>query len=61
MRTISRARQETDPNGPHHQVLLKKVLQAYRILLTRALKGVYIWFEDDLTRRHIRAALGLAK
>jgi DUF2075 family protein len=61
MRTLSRARRENDPSGPHHQALLKKVLQAYRILLTRALKGVYIWFEDDLTREHIRAALGFAK
>jgi DUF2075 family protein len=34
------------------------VKQAYRILLTRGLKGIYIWFEDEATRRHIEAALG---
>jgi DUF2075 family protein len=34
------------------------VTQAYRILLTRGLKGVYLWFEDDATRQHVEAALG---
>jgi DUF2075 family protein len=34
------------------------VKQAYRILLTRGLKGIYIWFEDDTTRRHVEASLG---
>lgn len=34
------------------------VKQAYRILLTRGLKGIYIWFEDEATRRHVEAALG---
>jgi uncharacterized protein len=34
------------------------VKQAYRILLTRGLKGIYIWFEDQATRRHVEAALG---
>jgi DUF2075 family protein len=32
--------------------------QAYRILLTRGLKGIYIWFEDEVTRRHVEKALG---
>lgn len=58
-RTIQRARREEDQNGPNHQALLKKVLQSYRILLTRALKGVYIWFEDKQTRDHIRESIGL--
>jgi len=34
------------------------VKQAYRILLTRGLKGIYIWFEDETTRRHVEATLG---
>ncbi|MBC8243311.1 MAG: DUF2075 domain-containing protein [Verrucomicrobia bacterium] len=57
-RSLQRARRETDDNGPDHQALLKKVLQSYRILLTRALKGVYIWFEDKQTQEHIRACIG---
>jgi len=36
------------------------VKQAYRILLTRGLKGVYVWFEDAATRKHVEAALGAA-
>ena len=58
-RMIQRARREEDRSGPNHQALLKKVLQSYRILLTRALKGVYIWFEDKQTRDHIRESIGL--
>jgi len=58
-RSLQRARRETDDQGPDHQALLKKVLQSYRILLTRALKGVYIWFEDKQTEEHIRACVGL--
>ena len=34
------------------------VKQAYRILLTRGLKGIYLWFEDEATRRHVEATLG---
>ncbi len=59
-RTLQRARREHEQDGPNHQALVKKVLQSYRILLTRALKGVYIWFEDKQTREHIRESLGLS-
>lgn len=37
--------------------LASGVKQAYRILLTRGLKGIYLWFEDGATRRHVEAAL----
>lgn len=56
-RVLGRARHEQDPDGPNHRALLRRVQQAYRILLTRALKGVYVWFEDDETRRHVEACL----
>lgn len=36
----------------------KSVKQAYRILLSRGLKGIYLWFEDPETRQHVEAALG---
>ena len=56
-RHLQRATQEGDSNAPHHQALLRKLLQGYRILLTRALKGVYVWCEDQETRQHISEAL----
>ncbi len=54
---ITRAKKEKNPSGPHHQNLLEAVLQSYRILLTRPLRGVYIWFEDPATRTHIESTL----
>lgn len=59
-RHIQRARAETDQNGEHHRALLQKVMQAYRILLTRAIYGVYTWIEDEETRFFIEASLGAA-
>lgn len=56
-RHVSRARKEEDPHGPEHQALLLKLQQAYRILLTRAMRGVFIWFEDDETRERVQEAL----
>ena len=53
LRNLARAAQ----NRPHDQslqeALLKAVIQAYRILLTRALKGIYLWVEDNETRDHL--------
>lgn len=48
-----RARKEEDRKGPAHQALVGKLLQGYRILLTRAMNGLYIWFEDEETRAYI--------
>ena len=39
--------------GPAHQELLKRVKQAYRILLTRAMKGLYVWVQDAETAAHL--------
>jgi hypothetical protein len=50
---LRRARAEEDPEGQCHRALLQKVTQAYRILLTRAIHGVYVWVEDDETRSHL--------
>jgi DUF2075 family protein len=46
-------------HGPAHERLRAALAQAYRILLTRGLYGCYLWVEDDETRRHVRACLGL--
>lgn len=53
-RLIGAARKESDPDGPAHKRLLKPVQQAYRILLTRAIKGLFIWCADDETQSHLR-------
>lgn len=37
--------------------LMERVMQAYRILFTRALKGVYVWVQDGETREHLAASL----
>jgi len=46
--------------GPAHQELLKRVKQAYRILLTRAMKGLYVWAEDAETAAHLSDMLSSA-
>ena len=53
---VRSARNEVPP-GPKSELLLQKVAQAYRILLTRALKGAYVWVKDDETRQHILSSL----
>jgi hypothetical protein len=55
----SRAKNELDANGPHHQNLFEAVAQCYRILLTRPIRGVYLWFEHQATRHHIESTLSL--
>lgn len=55
-----RAEAERDPNGAEHTALAKKLLQGYRILLTRAMRGVYVWFEDLETRKHVESNYILA-
>ena len=45
-------------DGPATAELLQSVVQAYRILFTRALKGAYIWIPDAETRAHLVSSLG---
>lgn len=40
------------------QVTLTRLKRAYRILLSRAVRGVYVWFEDEETRRHVESSFG---
>lgn len=58
IRAKGRARKERS-HGSEHGALRDKLLQGYRILLTRAIKGVYVWFENDATRQRIEACLGI--
>ncbi len=55
----SEARREAKKHneGPATAELMQRVAQAYRILFTRALKGVYVWIPDDATRAHLIASL----
>ena len=47
-----------EQDGPATSELLQSVVQAYRILFTRALKGAYIWIPDAETRAHLVSSLG---
>ena len=38
--------------------LTRQLQRGYRILLSRALRGVNIWFEDEETREHMRSVIG---
>ncbi len=58
--TLSAARRDIE-HGRHDtpavQALLERVVRAYRILLSRAIKGIYLYVRDDETRRHLEALL----
>jgi DUF2075 family protein len=53
----TKARRERN-HGPHQQNLLEAVVQYYRILLTRPIRGVYVWFENQHTKEYIERTLG---
>jgi len=57
--TLSRAKKERKAGleGEGTQALIRQLQRGYRILLSRALKGVYLWFEDDETEKHIKEVL----
>ncbi len=55
--SVARVKREKDPGGPAHQQLRESIAQGYRILLTRPMKGLYVWFEDPVTREAVEAAL----
>ena len=53
------ARRELDrgTEGKDYEDVLRRTQQAYRILLTRAMKGVVVWFEDAETKAHVLGEL----
>lgn len=59
MDLVRAARREAQrgAEGPATAQLLQRVTQAYRVLFTRALKGVYVWAPDAETRAHLAAAI----
>jgi hypothetical protein len=55
--TMAARRESRDgTEGRATSQLLHRVTLAYRILFTRALKGVYVWIPDSETRLHIQAS-----
>jgi len=46
------------PRGPKGVNVLEKLRQAYRILLTRAIRGMFVWIPDAETRAHVIGSLG---
>lgn len=39
------------------EAVVERVVRGYRILMTRAVRGLYVWFADAETRRHVEAML----
>jgi hypothetical protein len=57
LNVLRRSREEASAGGPKTRELLQRVAQAYRILLTRPLKGAYLWVPDDETRHYLLNSL----
>ncbi|WP_428309975.1 DNA/RNA helicase domain-containing protein [Hydrocarboniphaga sp.] len=59
---VSRAKKlatkEADLHGPAHRALLNRVWQSYRILLTRPMRGLVVYVEDEETRQYLLKATG---
>ena len=56
--SLSRARKEKAPGGEAYRRVLRSVAQAYRIILTWAICGVYVYFEDEETKAFVEGAMG---
>jgi hypothetical protein len=52
--TLSRAR-KGDPSSCNE--IIHRLLRGYRILLTRAIRGTFVWFEDEETRQRMEQLL----
>jgi hypothetical protein len=58
--SLGRARKEQRDGiiGPNTETIIHRLQRGYRILLSRAIHGVFIWFEDEETREHVRSQIG---
>jgi uncharacterized protein len=54
---VRRASREKTQTGLATREVLERTVQAYRILFTRALKGLYVWIPDADTRRYVADSL----
>ena len=60
-KTLAAAKRETKlkaTTGPGLDELRTRLARGYRILLTRAIRGVYVWCEDAETRELLSKTLG---
>ena len=55
--SLGRLKKVGRTDGTEYQSLLRSVLQYYRILLTRSVKGLYVWCEDEETREWLSSRL----
>lgn len=55
--TISAAKRDKSAAGPHRAELLHRLQIAYRILFSRAITGIFVWIEDEETRRFVTSKL----
>jgi hypothetical protein len=55
-KTRSNARKEKG-KGPETRELVRRLQRGYRILLSRAIRGAFVWFEDAETRAHLEGLL----
>lgn len=53
----ARREQRAGLEGPAIEELIVRLQRAYRVLLSRAIRGVYLWFEDAETRDHVESRL----
>jgi DUF2075 family protein len=53
--SLSRARKGSKPA---EQEVVRLLQRGYRILLSRAIRGAHVWFEDDETRERVEGMLG---
>lgn len=58
-KTLAAAKREQrhSTDGPATAELVSRLVRGYRILLTRAIRGTYVWCEDPETRDHLSKAL----
>ena len=59
-KTLAAAKKEAKlgTKGAATASLLQRLTRGYRILLTRPIRGLYVWCEDAETREHLEHALG---
>ena len=50
---VRQGRREKSQAAPATREVLQRTVQAYRILFTRALKGIYVWIPDAETRSYV--------
>jgi DUF2075 family protein len=58
--TLGRSKRELRAGsiGSNTEAVIRQLQRGYRILLSRAIHGVFVWFEDEETRDHVLSTFG---